>query len=55
MLAMVSALMSGVAVLNGAWRLFHGDLVGLVGVPIALVFWYWIGMGAWRRANRTRA
>jgi hypothetical protein len=49
-LAAVATLLAVGAVVNALWRVVHGDLVGLVTLPFGLLFWYWIGVGAWRRA-----
>jgi hypothetical protein len=49
-LAAIATLMAVGGVLDALWRVVHGDLVGLVTLPLGLLFWYWIGVGAWRRA-----
>ena len=49
--AAIASLMAAGGVSEALWRLAHSDPVGLVNLPIALVFWYWIGVGAWRRAE----
>jgi hypothetical protein len=46
----VVSLIAAATVFDAVWRLFHGDLLGLITLPLALLFWYWIGVGAWRRA-----
>ena len=43
--------MAAGAIFDALWRLAHSDLVGFVTLPVALLFWYWIGVGAWRRAE----
>ena len=50
-LASVLALLS---VIDAVWRLAHADWVGLLTLPVSLLFWYWIGAGAFRRARRRR-
>ena len=47
----VASLMAAGAIFDALWRLAHSDLVGFVTLPVALLFWYWIGVGAWRRAS----
>jgi hypothetical protein len=49
-LAAVATLMAVGGVTDALWRVVHGDFVGLVTLPLGLLFWYWIGVGAWRRA-----
>jgi hypothetical protein len=49
-LATVATLMAVAGVLDALWRVVHGDFVGLVSLPLGLLFWYWVGVGAWRRA-----
>jgi hypothetical protein len=49
-LAIVSLVLGALGVIGGVVRLLDGDLTGLLGVAWAALFWYWIGMGAWRRA-----
>jgi hypothetical protein len=46
----VVSLIAAATVFDAVWRLLHGDLLGLITLPLALLFWYWIGVGAWRRA-----
>jgi ABC-type transport system involved in Fe-S cluster assembly fused permease/ATPase subunit len=49
-LATVATLLAVGGVMAGLWRVVHGDFVGIVALPLGLLFWYWIGVGAWRRA-----
>jgi hypothetical protein len=48
LLVSVVSLIAAATVFDAVWRLFHGDLLCLITLP--LLFWYWIGVGAWRRA-----
>jgi hypothetical protein len=49
-LAAVATLMAVGGVTDALRRVVHGDFVGIVTLPLGLVFWYWIGVGEWRRA-----
>jgi hypothetical protein len=51
LLAAIASFMAVGAVLDAMRRLAHSDLVGLVTLSVALTYWYWIGVGAWRRAG----
>jgi hypothetical protein len=51
--AALAVVMAALAALNLSACMFfllRGDLAALIGAPIGLLFAYWIGMGAWRRA-----
>ena len=38
------------ALINAVWALATGgSWVAVVGVPVAAIFYWWLGMGAWRR------
>lgn len=38
------------AVVNAVWGLAtRGAWIGLLGIPLAGIFYWWLGMGAWRR------
>jgi hypothetical protein len=49
-LAAVATLIAVGGVTDALRRVVHGDFVGIVTLPLGLVFWYWIGVGEWRRA-----
>ncbi|HET6920600.1 MAG TPA: hypothetical protein VFI46_14210 [Jiangellaceae bacterium] len=49
-LAAVATLLAVGGVMDALWRVVHGDFVGIVTLAFGLLFWYWIGVGAWRRA-----
>ncbi len=52
-LAAVSSLMAALALLDAVYRLFVGEPLRLLWLVVGIPFWYWIGVGAWRRANRS--
>jgi hypothetical protein len=51
-----AALMAVVAISNATWYFTtRGVSIGvLLGVGVNLVFWYWVGVGAWRRTIWSR-
>lgn len=47
-----AALMLAASVFNAFWQVAtEGAWSALLGVPIATLFWFWIGAGAWRRTR----
>ena len=49
-LCIVAGLLAAGVVANGVRAVFHGDLLLLVPIALAFLFWYWISVGAYRRA-----
>jgi hypothetical protein len=48
--AVVMLLMLIAAIFNALWGLAtRGTWFGALGVPLAGIFYWWLGMGAWRR------
>jgi hypothetical protein len=50
LLSIVAGLLAAGVVINMVRAVFAGELVLLVPATLALLFWYWIAMGAHRRA-----
>lgn len=51
-LCVVAGVLAAGVVVNAVLAVFHGDLLLLVPISLAFVFWYWISVGAYRRAVR---
>ena len=49
-LCVIAGVLAAGVVVNAVLAIFHGDLVLLVPISLAFVFWYWISVGAYRRA-----
>lgn len=51
-LAAVFALLCAGSVFDAGWNLLvEGNPWRLAGLPVAVLFWFWLGMGAWRRST----
>ncbi|HEV2071194.1 MAG TPA: hypothetical protein VGR26_15500 [Acidimicrobiales bacterium] len=50
-LVVVASVLAAGGVFDAVWRFRQGDPWGLLSMLLGLLFWYWIGMGAWRRAR----
>ena len=51
----VVALLAAAAVFNAMWRLVvEGSALPLLGLPLAALFYWWVGVGAWRRTVWSR-
>ncbi|HEV2068177.1 MAG TPA: hypothetical protein VGR26_00115, partial [Acidimicrobiales bacterium] len=50
-LAVVASVLAAGGVLDAVWRFRQADPWVLLSMPLGLLFWYWIGIGAWRRAR----
>ena len=50
-LAVVASVLVAAGVLDAVWRFRQAGPWGLLSMLLGLLFWYWIGMGAWRRAR----
>ena len=53
-LALVAAFCAATLIVGTVWSLSRGELgwSALILRPIALAFWCWVGVAAWRRARR---
>ena len=49
--AVIAGLMAGLELFGALWNVFYGDAWRAAYLPLSLIFWYWIGAGAWRRAR----
>ena len=50
--AVVAAAFAGLELFGAVWNLLYGNAWRAAYLPLGLVFWYWIGVGAWRRGHR---
>jgi hypothetical protein len=56
LVALASALIGAFVVCRATWLLARdGVSVGLlISIAVSLLFWYWVGVGAWRRTTWSR-
>jgi hypothetical protein len=54
-LAVACSMLALVALVSAMSALFGGEPFRALWLAVALQFWYWIGLGAWRRAERQTA
>jgi hypothetical protein len=52
LLMVAAAVLLVLSVTDALWRgILRGDWSHVLSVPFGLLFWYWIGMGSWRRTR----
>ena len=49
-LCVVAGVLAAGVVVNAVRAVFHGDLMLLLPISFVFLFWYWISVGAYRRA-----